>query len=88
VPTQPHIQSHPPPSTAEVVNKWSRTSTPPACFYVVHTDHFTVTVFKFTHLFVYVSSVSGVTGYVKFGELRETKEDIGQCERRIPIFKM
>ena len=36
---------HSPPSTAEVMNKWSSTSTPPPCFYVVHTDHFTVTFF-------------------------------------------
>jgi hypothetical protein len=74
------------PSTAEVLNKWKHTSSSPACVYVVHTYHFTVT-FLFPNLYVCASSVSDVTGYGNFGELRKTKEDIGHCERRRSIFK-
>jgi hypothetical protein len=50
---------HSPPFTADVMNKWSHTSTPLACFHVVKTDHFTVSIVNLhIYLFVLAQSVT------------------------------
>jgi hypothetical protein len=49
-----HEVDHLPPSSAEVKNEWSCTSTPPICLYVVERNNFVFTLLTFIYLYIYV----------------------------------